>query len=181
VDSSRATAGHPEELRHRSPPVRQLVSPGESDPLQRSPGPPRALRAIDGGVRPDRSTAARRLSTLTSFYRYCEQEGIVERTWRSTSAGRSWTTSPGPSGSTATSWAPSSSRPGWGRLATTPWPLRWPSTGCGSPRRSAPTYGEVVATRELCSSPPAWHPRLPPGVKRQGSETTRRSTEVDNS
>ncbi len=26
-----------------------------------------------------RSTVARRLSTLTSFYRYCEQEGLVER------------------------------------------------------------------------------------------------------
>ena len=26
-----------------------------------------------------RSTVARRLSTLASFYRYCEQEGLVER------------------------------------------------------------------------------------------------------
>jgi len=26
-----------------------------------------------------RSTVARRLSTLASFYRYCEQEGLIER------------------------------------------------------------------------------------------------------
>lgn len=34
---------------------------------------------MDGSPRVDASTIARRLSTLASFYRYCEQEGLVAR------------------------------------------------------------------------------------------------------
>jgi hypothetical protein len=37
------------------------------------------LRLFDGSSRVMASTVARRLSTLASFYRYCEQEGHVER------------------------------------------------------------------------------------------------------
>ena len=50
-----------------------------------------------------RSTVARRLSTLASFYKYCDQEQLVDRTPPSTSAGRRWTTNPGLSVWTATS------------------------------------------------------------------------------
>ncbi|HEV2071334.1 MAG TPA: site-specific integrase [Acidimicrobiales bacterium] len=69
-----------------------------------------------------RSTVARRLSTLASFYRYCEQEQLIDRTRPLTCADRRSTTSPAPLASTATRWAPSSSRRASARLETTPWP-----------------------------------------------------------
>ncbi|HEV2070748.1 MAG TPA: site-specific integrase [Acidimicrobiales bacterium] len=72
-----------------------------------------------------RSTVARRLSTLASFYRYCEEEQLIDRN-RALNVRRpkvdyesrtlAWT---------ATSSAPSSSRPASARLETTPWPRSW--------------------------------------------------------
>jgi hypothetical protein len=86
-----------------------------------------------------RSTVARRLSTLASFYKYCEQEQLVDRNPalnvrrpKVDYESRTW-------GWTATSSARSSSRPVWAPLATTPSPLCSPSTACGSPRPWAPT------------------------------------------
>ena len=57
-----------------------------------------------------RATVARRLSTLGSFYRYCHDEGLEERTLLRTCAARRSTTSHAPSGWTATNSALCSSR-----------------------------------------------------------------------
>lgn len=54
-----------------------------------------------------RSTVARRLSTLASFFRYCHQEGLIETNPPSTSVVPRWTASPAPSASIATSAVPS--------------------------------------------------------------------------
>jgi len=69
-----------------------------------------------------RSTVARRLSTLTSFYRSCEQEQLIERSpatnvWRPKLDYESRTLD-----STATSWVLSWSPPASRRLVTTPSP-----------------------------------------------------------
>jgi site-specific recombinase XerD len=72
-----------------------------------------------------RSTIGRRLSTLAGFYRYCEQEQILERSPGRTSAVRSRTTSRAHSVWTATSSAPSWSPPGCRRTGTTPWRRCW--------------------------------------------------------
>jgi site-specific recombinase XerD len=67
-----------------------------------------------------RSTVARRLSTLCSFYRYCHLEGLLARTRGPTYGAPRSTPSRGPWGWTATSSAPSSSRRASHRLAITP-------------------------------------------------------------
>ncbi len=72
-----------------------------------------------------RSTVARRLSTLATFYRYCEQERRSIAARPSTCADRRSTTNPARLAWTATSSVPFSSRPGWARLETTPWPRCW--------------------------------------------------------
>ncbi len=67
-----------------------------------------------------RSTVARRLSTLASFYRYCEQERFVERNpVRNVRQPKVDYESRTP-GWTATSSAPSWSSPAWARPTTTP-------------------------------------------------------------
>ena len=73
-----------------------------------------------------RSTVARRLSTLASFYRYCEQEGVIERNPAANIRRPRVDYESPPSASTATSSAPSWSRPAWARPAITPWPRCWP-------------------------------------------------------
>lgn len=87
-----------------------------------------------------RSTVARRLSTLASFYKHCEQEQLVERNpalnvrrpkvdYESRTLGLdrnelgAFLVQAGPSA----------------RPATTPWPRCSPSTGCGSPKPWAST------------------------------------------
>ena len=73
-----------------------------------------------------RSTVARRLSTLASVYRYCEQEHLVHENPAHTSVGRRSTTSPALWAWTATSSAPSSSRPPSARLPTPRSRRFWP-------------------------------------------------------
>lgn len=86
-----------------------------------------------------RSTVARRLSTLASFYRYCEQEQLVDRNPALNVRRPKVDYESRTLGSTATSSARSSSRPASARLETTPWARCWRSTACESPRPSAPT------------------------------------------
>ena len=64
------------------------------------------------------STIGRRLSTLSSFYRYCQLEDILDKNQHSTSGGPRCTTNHAPSGWTATNSAPSSSRPASAICAT---------------------------------------------------------------
>ncbi len=66
-----------------------------------------------------RSTVARRLSTLASFYRYCHVEGFCAGTPRPTSVGRRWIMSRTRSAWIATSSAPCWSRPGSAYRGTT--------------------------------------------------------------
>jgi hypothetical protein len=66
-----------------------------------------------------RSTVARRLSTLCSFYRYCHLKGLLARARPPTSAAPRSTPSPGPWAWTATNSAPCSSKPVWIRHAIT--------------------------------------------------------------
>lgn len=80
-----------------------------------------------------RATVARRLCTVAGFYRYAEHEGLMEHS-PAVHVRLASTTSLTPSGSTATSSAPSSSRPAWPRLETTPWPPSSPSTAYVSRR-----------------------------------------------
>ena len=67
-----------------------------------------------------RSTVARRLSTLCSFYRYCHIEGLLARDPAANVRRPRSTPSPGRWAWTATNSALSSSRPGLGRPAITP-------------------------------------------------------------
>ena len=62
-----------------------------------------------------RATGARRLCTVAGFYRYAEQEGLLERRRRPTCAGLAWTTSPTPPAWTATRSERCSSAPDWPR------------------------------------------------------------------
>ena len=73
-----------------------------------------------------RSTVARRLSTLASFYRYCHTEGVLERNPAANVRRPKSTTNPEPSASTETSSAPSSSKPDSAHPATTPSSPCWP-------------------------------------------------------
>jgi Phage integrase, N-terminal SAM-like domain len=73
-----------------------------------------------------RSTVARRSSTRCSFYRYCHLEGLLARDPAPTSAAPRSTPSPGRWAWTATSSAPSSSRPASARGALTPSSACWP-------------------------------------------------------
>jgi site-specific recombinase XerC len=57
------------------------------------------------------STIGRRLSTFSSFYKYCQVEDILDKNPPSTSAVRGFTTNHAPSGWIATNSAPCSSRP----------------------------------------------------------------------
>jgi site-specific recombinase XerD len=67
-----------------------------------------------------RSTVARRLSTLCSFYRYCHVEGFLARNPAANVRRPKSTPSPVRSAWTATSSALCWSRPDSGRLAITP-------------------------------------------------------------
>ena len=67
-----------------------------------------------------RATIARRLCTVSGFYRYAVEEELLEHSPRSTSVGRAWTTSPTRSGWTATRSGRYSSRPGSARRMSTP-------------------------------------------------------------
>ena len=86
-----------------------------------------------------RATAARRLCTVAGFYRYAEQEGLLERSPPPTSAGPGSTTNRTPRGWTATRSELSSSPPASRRRESTPSSRCWPSTGCGCPRPWART------------------------------------------
>jgi integrase len=72
-----------------------------------------------------RATVARRLCTIVGFYRYAEEEGVIDHPRRCTSAARGSTTSPTWPIWIATSSAPSWSPPGSPRPATTPWCRCW--------------------------------------------------------
>jgi hypothetical protein len=84
-----------------------------------------------------RSTVARRLSTVASFYRDSEQEGLIKHNPAANVRRPKVDYESRTSASTATNSAPSSSRPVSARLATTPWPRCWASTGYASQRPSA--------------------------------------------
>ena len=66
------------------------------------------------------ATIGRRLSTITSFYRYATEEAVSNTRPRCTSGGHASITSPTPSAWTATSSARSSSPPDCPHPATTP-------------------------------------------------------------
>jgi len=83
-----------------------------------------------------RSTVARRLSTLASFYKYCEQERLTDRN-PALNVRRP---------KVATSSERFSSRPASAKRGTTPWRRCWPSTGCASPRPWAPTSTAWTST-----------------------------------
>jgi site-specific recombinase XerC len=72
-----------------------------------------------------RATVARRLCTIVGFYRYAEEEGVVEHSPPSTSDVHGSTTSPTSLTWIATSSAPSWSPPGSARRVTTPWSRCW--------------------------------------------------------
>jgi len=67
-----------------------------------------------------RSTVARRLSTLGSFYRYCHTEGLLERNPAANVRRPKSTTSRAPSEWTEANSAPCSYKPDSDRPATTP-------------------------------------------------------------
>jgi site-specific recombinase XerD len=73
-----------------------------------------------------RSTVARRLSTLASFYKYCEQEQLVDHNPALNVRRPKVTTNRAPWVWTATSSGPSSSRLASVRPVTTPWRPCWP-------------------------------------------------------
>jgi site-specific recombinase XerD len=68
-----------------------------------------------------RATVARRLSTITGFYRYCVEEELLKAHLLLMCGGRDSTTNRTPSVWTATSLASSSSRPDSLRDETTRW------------------------------------------------------------
>ena len=72
-----------------------------------------------------RATVARRLCTIVGFYRYAEEEGVIEHSPAAHSADRGSTTSPTSPTLTATSSAPSWSPLGSRRRAITPWCRCW--------------------------------------------------------
>ena len=72
-----------------------------------------------------RATVARRLCTIVGFYRYAEEEGVIEHPRPCTSADRASTTSPTSPTSTATSSGRSSSPPACRRPGTTLWCRCW--------------------------------------------------------
>jgi hypothetical protein len=74
-----------------------------------------------------RSTVGRRLSTLAGFTATPNKNRSWSARQRRMCGARSRTTSPARSGWTATSSAPSWSRPGCHRTATTPWRRCWPT------------------------------------------------------
>jgi hypothetical protein len=73
-----------------------------------------------------RSTVARRLSTLCSFYRYCHLEGLLARDPAPNVRRPKIDPRPGLWAWIATSSAPCWSRLGWGRHAITPSSRSWP-------------------------------------------------------
>ena len=66
-----------------------------------------------------RATIARRLCTVSGFYRYAVEEELLEHSRPCTCAGHAWIMSPTRSGWTATRSDPSSSPPGWVRRMST--------------------------------------------------------------
>ncbi len=86
-----------------------------------------------------RATVARRLCTVSGFFRYAEQEALLERHPLRMSAVPASTTSPTPPAWTATRSARCSSAPGWPQPASTRSCRCWPSTVFGSPKHSTPT------------------------------------------
>jgi integrase/recombinase XerD len=67
-----------------------------------------------------RATVARRLCTIVGFFRYDEDDGVIEQSPAVHIRRPASTTSPTSPTSTATSSAPSWSPPGWVRPVTTP-------------------------------------------------------------
>ena len=85
------------------------------------------------------STVARRLSTLASFYRYCEQEQLVDRNPALNVRRPKVDYESRTLGLDRNELGAFLVQAGLGLLATTPWRRCWPSTVCASPRPSAPT------------------------------------------
>ena len=71
------------------------------------------------------STVARRLSTLASFYRYCEPEQLIDRNPVLNGRRPKVDYEARTLGLDRTSSVPFSSRPAWARLETTSWPRCW--------------------------------------------------------
>ncbi len=86
-----------------------------------------------------RATIGRRLSTITGFYRYATEEGLIEHSpavhvrrprldYESHAVGLD-----------RNELGAFLAAAGLSSPTTTPWPRCWPSTACASPRPSAPT------------------------------------------
>ena len=86
-----------------------------------------------------RATVARRLCTVAGFYRYAEQEGLLERSPAAHVRRPRLDYESTPPAWTATRSARCSSPPGWPQPASTRSCRCWPSTVFGSPKHSAPT------------------------------------------
>ncbi|MGH9152173.1 MAG: tyrosine-type recombinase/integrase [Acidimicrobiales bacterium] len=87
-----------------------------------------------------RSTVARRLSTLASFYRYCEQEGLIERNPAANVRRPKVDYESRALGLDRNELGAFLVQAGLGSArATTPWRRCWPSTACAYPRPSGPT------------------------------------------
>ncbi len=86
-----------------------------------------------------RSTVARRLSTLASFYRYCEQEGLISRNPAANVRRPKVDYESRTLGLDRNELGAFLVQAGLGSPATMPWRRCWPSTACVYPRRSGPT------------------------------------------
>ena len=108
-----ATPLDPGQLHDRSAPVRRLVQRRRCPPAGGEARPHRTVRPPYMETRGRmRSTVARRIPTLASFYRYCHLESLLERNAAANVRRPKLDGSPAPSASIATSSAPCSCRPG---------------------------------------------------------------------
>jgi hypothetical protein len=69
---------HARRVHPRSSPVHRLVLAARPSRVRRPPRRHRVLRPPPRGCRKARATVARRLCTIVGFYRYAEEEGVIE-------------------------------------------------------------------------------------------------------
>lgn len=86
-----------------------------------------------------RATIARRLCTIAGFYRYAVEESCLSTRLPCTSGVRGWTMSHTRLGLDRNEVGSLLVAAGLAHPTSTPWYPCWRSTGCGSPKLSAPT------------------------------------------
>ncbi len=96
-----------------------------------------------------RSTVARRLSTLASFYKYCEQEQLVDRNPALNVRRPKVDYESRTLGLDRNELGAFPSRPAWTHPVTTPWHRCSPSTACASPKPWVLTSRTLTSTEGI--------------------------------